>query len=212
MLTSLDFLLALGDSSGRDMRSRRKVKAGDAISVYWRADQWWYDGEVKWIDEATNVCEVLYEDGEREELNLTRERYKIKDGKGEELIDRVLASEGDVSKQLKHIADVIRDIADRLPAVGCCSSREGWWSDWYSAIDSAVEAGHVIKLVKVTYDLGCQLRPCVTTSWWEAESENWRERLRSVMTCEGLVNSVEELRIKGVEWRNARQLFTSSSS
>jgi len=93
------------------MRSKRKVKAGDAISVYWRADRTWYDGEVKWIDEVSGICEVLYEDGEREELNLAKERYKIKkDGKGEELIDRVVASEGDVSKQLKHVADVIRDI------------------------------------------------------------------------------------------------------
>lgn len=44
------------------------------------------------------------------------------------------------------------------------------------------------------------------------QSGNWRERLRSVKTCEGLVNSVEELRIKGVDWTNARQLFSSSSS
>jgi len=95
------------------MPSKRKVKTGDAISVYWRADRKWYDGEVKLIDGVSGICEVLYEDGEREELNLAKERYKIKDGKCQELIDRVLASEGVVSKQLKHIADVIRDIGWR---------------------------------------------------------------------------------------------------
>lgn len=95
------------------MPSKRKdVKAGDAISVYWRADRTWYHGEVISIDEVSGICEVLYEDGEREQLNLAKERYKIKDGKErkEELIDRVLASEGDLSKQLQHVADVLKDI------------------------------------------------------------------------------------------------------
>lgn len=99
-----------------DMPSKRKVKAGDAISVYWRADRTWYDGEVKSIDVVSGICEVLYDDGEREKLNLEKERYKIKGGKGAELIDRVLASKGDLSTQLKHIADVIRDIGVHLQA------------------------------------------------------------------------------------------------
>lgn len=44
------------------------------------------------------------------------------------------------------------------------------------------------------------------------QRENWQERLRSVKNCEDLVSCVEELRIKAVDWTNARQLFPNSSS
>lgn len=102
------------------MPSKRKVKVGDAISVYWPDDRTWYDGEVKSIDAISGTCEVLYNDGERETLNLEEEKYKSKGGKGEELIDRVLASHGDISKQLEHIADVLRDCGICIGQCGSC--------------------------------------------------------------------------------------------
>lgn len=39
----------------------------------------------------------------------------------------------------------------------------------------------------------------------------WRARLCSVTSCEGLVGSVEELRLKAVDWTKARKLFPNSS-
>lgn len=70
-------------------------------------------------------------------------------------------------------------VADKLPSAGCCSSREGWWCDWYADIESAVEAGSVIALVKVTYDFACQVRlrgvdvrdcrDIISTDWWNKE-------------------------------------------
>lgn len=87
------------------------MNVGDAISVYWRDDRKWYNGEVTLVNEISGDCVVLYEDGERETLNLAKERYKIiKGGKArEELLDHVLASRGDLSKQLQHIAVALRD-------------------------------------------------------------------------------------------------------
>ena len=103
-----------------------------------------------------------------------------------------------------------------------------------------MEAGNVIALVTVTFDLACLLRHTITTPWWTAEvriwlllfctvsiscvlvfgtlcnvlrgflsvqRKNWHGRLRSVKTCEGLVNCVQELRLKAVDWTKAKELF-----
>lgn len=95
------------------MPPRRKavpVKAGDAISVYWSGDNQWYDGTVQAFN-ADGTCQLLYADGEREPaLDLATEKYKPKAGKVLELIDRVRAWDGDVSKQLREIALVLRDM------------------------------------------------------------------------------------------------------
>lgn len=94
------------------MQAEKEVAAGDAISVYWPEDQTWYDGRVQSLDSVSGICEVLYDDGEREELNLSQERFKVKrDVEVVELLHGVLAADGDVSKQLDCIGDVLRDIA-----------------------------------------------------------------------------------------------------
>lgn len=59
-------------------------------------------------------------------------------------------------------------VEDRLPSKGVCSSRVGWWSAWHAGAVSAVQAESVILLAKSARELSCQLRPNVTTSWWNS--------------------------------------------
>ena len=93
-----------------DMQAKKKVKVGDTISVYWPDDRVWYKGEVLSTDGALDTCEVLYEDGEREVLILTKEIYKVHAGSRKRLFDKVLGSDGDVSKQLAAIAAILFDM------------------------------------------------------------------------------------------------------
>lgn len=67
-------------------------------------------------------------------------------------------------------------VEDRLPSKGVCSSRVGWWSAWHSGAVSAVQAESVILLAKSARELSCQLRPNVTTPWWNSnvmKSQLW---------------------------------------
>ncbi|KAG0586051.1 hypothetical protein KC19_2G060000 [Ceratodon purpureus] len=201
------------------------ARKGDAISVFWPLDNTWYHGRIDSFDAVSGECEVLYDDGERQGLNLFTTKYKFEVKHGVrvlELIDLVRADHGNVSKQLKHIGDALLSMSDKLPSAGCCSSRQGWWRDWCADIKSAVKAGSVIALVKVTYDLACQIRlrgvdasdcrDIVSTDWWNEKEgrELWFERLRSAKTCEDLVVCVDLLKIKAVDWKKARKLFPNS--
>lgn len=71
----------------------------------------WYDGRVQFFDSVFGICEVLYDDGEREELNLLQERFKVKrDVEVVEFFYGVLVVDGDVLKQFDCIGDVFCDI------------------------------------------------------------------------------------------------------
>ena len=107
----LTYLDSRRRADATDMPAKSEVKAGDAISVYWPEDRKWYDGQVESINAISCTCEVLYDDGERGLLNLLEEKYKVKrGGEGDRLIDRVRASNGDVSKQLDHIGAALIDM------------------------------------------------------------------------------------------------------
>jgi hypothetical protein len=71
-----------------------------------------YDGKVQTYDVESGICEVRYDNGERQIGNLLKQtKYKCKakpGSKAEELIDRMRANDGEESKQLK-------DIDPRLP-------------------------------------------------------------------------------------------------
>ncbi|XP_073392750.1 uncharacterized protein [Physcomitrium patens] len=93
------------------MPAKSEVKRGDAISVHWPMGRTWCDGRVKTIDVDSGIYDILFNDGEGEVLNLFKEKYKVKaGGKEDELLDRVLAGERDVSKQLGRIGDILRDM------------------------------------------------------------------------------------------------------
>lgn len=110
-------LLGLEDGGRTDMPAgsgATRATQGDAISVYWPLDKTWYDGRIESFDAVSGDCEVLYDDGERQTLNLfkqTKYKCKVKQGvRVVELIDIVRAVDGDVSKQLKHIGDALRSM------------------------------------------------------------------------------------------------------
>lgn len=89
----------------------RTAAQGDAISVYWWKDKTWYDGRVQTYDAESGIWEVRYDDSERQTGNLLKQtKYKCKakpGSKAEELIDRVCANDGEVSKQRKDIGHVL---------------------------------------------------------------------------------------------------------
>jgi hypothetical protein len=66
-----------------------------------------YDGRVQIYDAESGISEVRYDNGKRQIGNLlkqTKYKYKAKPGsKAKELIDKVHANDGEVSKQCKNI-------------------------------------------------------------------------------------------------------------
>ncbi len=92
---------------------KKKVRVGNVISVYWPEDKAWYHGEVISLgdDDASSdeICEVLYEDGEREVINLKEEKYKISN-KGRSSRNVCLLADGDVHAQLASIREILYDI------------------------------------------------------------------------------------------------------
>lgn len=101
----------------------KKVKAGDTISVYWPEDRVWYEGEVLFTHDTSSACEVLYEDGEREVLTLTKEKYKIIEGGKKGVLEKVLENDGNISKQLAAIAAVLYDMGMSLWSRAWCLER-----------------------------------------------------------------------------------------
>jgi hypothetical protein len=92
-------------------KKKQKVKVGSVISVYWPEDKTWYHGEVISFndDDASEICEVLYEDGEREVIKLKEEKYKIGNKARGQKLCRLLA-DGDVNAQLTSIREILYDI------------------------------------------------------------------------------------------------------
>jgi hypothetical protein len=165
-----------GTDTQRDMQAaqkkKKKVGVGNVISVYWPEDKTWYHGEVISLgdddDSSDEICEVLYEDGEREVINLKEEKYKISN-KGRSSRNVCLLADGDVHAQLASIREILYDIADRLPSKGVSSSRQAWWQAWYEGIDSAVEANSIPLLVSFVEKLARILRPSIKTNWWKSQ-------------------------------------------
>ncbi len=95
----------------RKKKKNQKVKVGSVISVYWPEDKTWYHGEVISFndDDASEICEVLYEDGEREVIKLKEEKYKIGNKARSKKLCRLLA-DGDVNAQLASIREILYDI------------------------------------------------------------------------------------------------------
>ncbi len=106
-----------GTDTHRDMQAaqkkKKKVRVGNVISVYWPEDKTWYHGEVISLgdDDASSdeICEVLYEDGEREVINLKEEKYKISN-KERSSRNVCLLADGDVHAQLASIREILYDI------------------------------------------------------------------------------------------------------
>ncbi len=48
---------------------------GDAIEVYWPEDEQYYAGKVVAVHPTTNVSSILYDDGESEDLDLSKEKW-----------------------------------------------------------------------------------------------------------------------------------------
>jgi hypothetical protein len=96
-------------------KKKQKVKVGSVISVYWPEDKTWYHGEVISFndDDASEICEVLYEDGEREVIKLKEEKYKIGNKARGQKLCRLLA-DGDVNAQLTSIREILYDIVCTL--------------------------------------------------------------------------------------------------
>ncbi|KAH9542764.1 hypothetical protein CY35_13G024400 [Sphagnum magellanicum] len=190
-------------------KKKQKVKVGSVISVYWPEDKTWYHGEVISFndDDASEICEVLYEDGEREVIKLKEEKYKIGNKARDQKLCRLLA-DGDVNAQLTSIREILYDIEDRLPCKGVSSDRPAWWQAWHVGIDSAVEARSILLLVPFVEKLARILRPNIKTNWWKIQGEQeWFKRLGSVKSSADLYVLVNDLLTKGVDWTEARQFF-----
>jgi hypothetical protein len=151
-------------------KKKQTVKVGSVISVYWPEDKTWYHGEVISFndDDASEICEVLYEDGEREVIKLKEEKYKIRKNAPGKKLCRLLA-DGDINAQLTSIREILYDIEDRLPCKGVSSDRPAWWQAWHVGIDSAVEARSILLLVPFVEKLARILRPNIKTNWWKIQ-------------------------------------------
>ena len=53
------------------------LEVGTNVQVYWGEDNAWYDGSIDAYDPTSDVHGVLYSDGEREDLILSDEIFKI---------------------------------------------------------------------------------------------------------------------------------------
>ena len=50
---------------------------GKRIRVFWPDDDVWYEGFVKHFCEESNKYTIVYDDGEKEHLILSEERYEL---------------------------------------------------------------------------------------------------------------------------------------
>jgi hypothetical protein len=46
------------------------------ISIYWENDDEWYDGKISSFNSSGKTHQVLYDDGEVEELNLSEQKVR----------------------------------------------------------------------------------------------------------------------------------------
>ncbi|KAL3698484.1 hypothetical protein R1sor_012560 [Riccia sorocarpa] len=209
--------MARGRSNVQD--NEEPVEVGSWIKVYWDGDDKWYRAEVTELDPVTELCKVLYEDGEREEFRLSEVEYL--NISGDKMKEQEEAEDEGVysKKSLRYVRLTLVDMADRLPEAAVRKDCRQWWDTWQRNVTGAADVHNFDGLKQLTALLGEQInvedveeKVDVTTDWWKTESTNWRSQLAGCQSYGDLACRVRELLLKAVDWTTARNLFPPADS
>ncbi|ERN19886.1 chromodomain-helicase-DNA-binding protein 3 isoform X1 [Amborella trichopoda] len=181
-----------------------KVAPGDSILVYWDGDRKWYGAEVVSVRENLD-CEVVYEDGESEVLNLGDVKYMMRKWKSS---TRERKSRRGGDHGLLSVQEMLFSMEDRIPPSVAFEKDLGWWKQWHDRVSKDVKSMNIRGTMNAALEFALQIKPEILLPWWATNSEDWKMRLRTASTVAEAQLVVRDLQFKAIDWFHARELFT----